>query len=154
MASVTLELCGSSDIDVEVVPGVTAALAAAAMLGAPLGHDHAAISLSDLLTPWAVIEHRLRAAAEAGLVVTLYNPRSAGRPWQLGAARDIFLEHRAATTPVGVVTAATRPDEQVWLTTLGELDPEPAGMTTCVVIGAETTRIVAGRMVTPRGFGA
>jgi cobalt-precorrin 5A hydrolase/precorrin-3B C17-methyltransferase len=138
--------------EIEIVPGVTAALAAAAILGAPLAHDHAAISLSDLLTPWAVIEARLRAAAATDLVVSLYNPRSAGRDWQLDAARDIFLEHRKETTPVGVVSDATRPDEQTILTTLGELDAARVGMTTCVIIGSSTTQIIGGRMVTPRGY--
>lgn len=138
--------------DVGVVPGVTAALAAAAALGAPLGHDHVAISLSDLLTPWEVIEARLRAAAEADLVVSVYNPRSAGRRWQLAVARDIIASRRPATTPVGMVTDAGRPDERVVLTTLAELDPALAGMTTCVVIGASSTKVVRGRMVTPRGY--
>jgi cobalt-precorrin 5A hydrolase/precorrin-3B C17-methyltransferase len=154
MASIVLELAGDEapGLDVEVVPGVTAALAAAALLGAPLGHDHASISLSDLLTPWPAIEARLRAAAEADLVVSLYNPRSAGRRWQLDAARRIFLDHRPDTTPVGVVTDAGRPGRRVHLTTLEHLDPEAVGMTTCVVVGASTTRLVDGRMVTPRGY--
>src|SRR5205823_6060798 len=98
MASIALQVAADTDLDVEVVPGVTAALAAAAVLGAPLGHDHVAISLSDLLTPWPVIERRLRAAATADLVVALYNPRSRGRDWQLGAAAEILLEHRPPTT--------------------------------------------------------
>ncbi len=154
MASIVLELAGDEapGLDIEVVPGVTAALAAAAVLGAPLGHDHASISLSDLLTPWSAIEARLRAAAEADLVVSLYNPRSAGRRWQLDAARAIFLGHRPAATPVGVVTDVGRPGQQVQVTTLGGLDPERVGMTTCVVVGASTTRLVDGRMVTPRGY--
>ena len=140
--------------DIEVVPGVTAALAASALLGAPLGHDHAAISLSDLLTPWEVIETRLRAAAASDLVVTLYNPRSAGRDWQLGAARDVFAAHRPPTTPVGLVTDAGRPHQRVMLTTLAEVPIDDVGMTTCVVIGSTTTRVIGGRMVTPRGYGA
>ena len=154
MATVVLELAAeeASDIDVEVVPGVTAALAAAALLGAPLAHDHAVLSLSNLLTPWSAIEARLRAAAAADLVVALYNPRSQGRPWQLDAARRVLLEHRAPETPVGVVTDATRPRQQVALTTLGELDPETVGMTTCVVVGSSATTVTAGRMVTPRGY--
>jgi len=138
--------------DITVVPGVTAALAAAAAVGAPLGHDHASISLSDLLTPWPVIERRLLAAAEADLVVSLYNPRSAGRHWQLGAARDLLAAHRPPGTPVGIVTNAGRGEVHVELTTLAGLEPSGVGMMACVVIGSSSTRVVAGRMVTPRGY--
>lgn len=154
MASIILEEAAwvAPDVEVKVVPGVTAALAAAAALGAPLGHDHVAISLSDLLTPWSAIEGRLRAAADSDLVVSLYNPRSKGRTWQLEAARDLLLDGRPATTPVGIVTDAGRDGEAVTLTTLGDLDPQLVGMTTCVVIGASTTRVIGGRMVTPRGY--
>jgi cobalt-precorrin 5A hydrolase/precorrin-3B C17-methyltransferase len=151
MASIVLELADGS-VDVDVIPGVAAATAAAAVLGAPLGHDHCAISLSDLLTSWDVIERRVRAAAEADLVVAFYNPRSVGRTWQLPAARQILLEHRAATTPVGLVTDAGRTTEAAAITTLGDLDTTSVGMTTCVIIGATTTRVVNGRMVTPRGY--
>ncbi|MEV5354726.1 precorrin-3B C(17)-methyltransferase [Streptomyces sp. NPDC052693] len=142
----------SDDIDVVGVPGVTAALAAAAILGAPLGHDHVSISLSDLHTPWEVIERRVRAAAEADLVVTFYNPRSRGRDWQLPKALAILAEHRAPATPVGVVRNASRPDESSRLTTLGALDPATVDMMTVVTVGNTATRDVAGRMVTPRGY--
>jgi cobalt-precorrin 5A hydrolase/precorrin-3B C17-methyltransferase len=154
MASIALERAGDevTDIDLEVVPGVTAALAAGARLGAPLGHDHAVISLSDLLTPWSAIEARLRAAAQSDLVVALYNPRSRGRAWQLDAARAVLLEHRLPTTPVGLVTDAGRPHERTWITTLADLDTGDVGMTTCVVVGSSSTRIVHNRMVTPRGY--
>ena len=155
MASVALELAGEPSarhVDVEVVPGVTAALAAAAVVGAPLGHDHAAISLSDLLTPWEVVERRLRAAADADLVVSLYNPRSRGRDWQLERARTVLLEHRRPTTPVAVVTDATRASQEVVVTTLADLDPAGVGMRSCVLVGASTTKMVGGRMVTPRGY--
>jgi cobalt-precorrin 5A hydrolase/precorrin-3B C17-methyltransferase len=151
MASIVLERA-DGNVDVEVVPGITAALAAAALLGAPLGHDHAAISLSDLLTPWATIEGRLRAAAQADLVVSLYNPRSRGRTWQLDAARAILLDYRAAGTPVGVVTDAGRGGQRVSITTLAGLDGRQVGMTTCVVIGSSATMVVGGRLVTPRGY--
>ena len=151
MASIALELADCS-VDVEVVPGITAALSVAAVLGAPLGHDHATISLSDLLTSWAAIETRLRAAGEADLVVSLYNPRSRGRPWQLDAARRILLGHRGPTTPVGIVTDAGRAGQTATITTLGDLDPSIVGMRSCVIVGATTTRVVAGRMVTPRGY--
>ena len=154
MASLTLEVAGETGVDVEVVPGVTAALAAASLLGAPLGHDHVVVSLSDLLTPWAAIELRLRAAAAADLVVALYNPRSKGRAWQFDAARSLLLEHRSPTTPVGVVTDATRPGQSMQVTTLGDVDPTHVGMTTCVIVGSSATRIIGGRMVTPRGYGA
>jgi cobalt-precorrin 5A hydrolase/precorrin-3B C17-methyltransferase len=153
MASIVLELAGDAGaVDIEVIPGVTAAQASAAVLGAPLGHDHAAISLSDLLTSWDVIARRLHAAAEADLVVCLYNPRSRGRTWQLDAARAIFLDHRPPTTPVGIVTDAGRRGQTAEITTLAGLDPERVGMTTCVIIGATTTTVVNGRMVTPRGY--
>ncbi len=140
------------EVEVIGVPGITAMHAAAALLGAPLGHDHCAISLSDLLTPWPEIRRRLEAAAAGDFVVALYNPRSAGRSWQLEAARRLLLEHRKPSTPVGLVTDAYRPGQGVELTTLGELDPTHAGMTTIVVIGSGQTRILAGRMVTPRGY--
>jgi cobalt-precorrin 5A hydrolase/precorrin-3B C17-methyltransferase len=142
----------SDDIDVVGVPGVTAALAAAAILGAPLGHDHVSISLSDLHTPWEVIERRVRAAAEADLVVTFYNPRSRGRNWQLPKALAILAGHRAPGTPVGVVRNASRPDESARLTTLEALDPATVDMMTVVTVGNTATRDIAGRMVTPRGY--
>jgi cobalt-precorrin 5A hydrolase/precorrin-3B C17-methyltransferase len=155
MASPALELAGSDryrGVEISVVPGVTASLAAAALLGAPLGHDHLVISLSDLLTPWEVIENRVRAAAECDLVLVVYNPRSLRRTWQIEKARALLLEHRSAETPVGVVTNAARPDQRVELTTLGGLDCDSVNMTTCLVIGSSLTRVVAGRMVTPRGY--
>ncbi|MEV6649541.1 precorrin-3B C(17)-methyltransferase [Streptomyces sp. NPDC051219] len=142
----------ADDIDVVGVPGVTAALAAAAILGAPLGHDHVSISLSDLHTPWEVIERRVRAAAEADIVVTFYNPRSRGRDWQLPKALGILAEHRAPATPVGVVRNASRPDESSRLTTLAGLDPTTVDMMTVVTVGNTATREIAGRMVTPRGY--
>lgn len=151
MASPALEVAGD-DIDVVGVPGVTAALAAGSLLGAPLGHDHASISLSDLHTPWGAIETRVRAVAEADLVVTFYNPRSRDRDWQLPKALSMLQEHRPLTTPVGVVTDASRPTQAVQLTTLGELDPASVTMLACVVVGSSQTRVVAGRMVTPRGY--
>jgi cobalt-precorrin 5A hydrolase/precorrin-3B C17-methyltransferase len=142
----------SDDIDVVGVPGVTAALAAGAILGAPLGHDHVSISLSDLHTPWEVIERRVRAAAEADIVVTFYNPRSRGRDWQLPKALAILAEHRERTTPVGVVRNASRADESSRVTTLGSLDPAIVDMMTVVTVGNTATREIAGRMVTPRGY--
>jgi cobalt-precorrin 5A hydrolase/precorrin-3B C17-methyltransferase len=142
----------SDDIDVVGVPGVTAALAAGAILGAPLGHDHVSISLSDLHTPWEVIERRVRAAAAADLVVTFYNPRSRGRDWQLPKALAILSGHRAPTTPVGVVRNASRKDESSRLTTLASLDPATVDMMTVVTVGNTATREIAGRMVTPRGY--
>jgi cobalt-precorrin 5A hydrolase/precorrin-3B C17-methyltransferase len=137
---------------VEVVPGITAASAAAGLLGAPLAHDHALVSLSDLLTPWEVIERRLRAVAEGDLAVAFYNPRSMRRTWQLERARELLLEHRPATTPVGIVTDATRPGQRILRTTLGELDPEEVGMLSIVLVGSSTTAVVDGRLVTPRGY--
>jgi cobalt-precorrin 5A hydrolase / precorrin-3B C17-methyltransferase len=151
MASPALELAGE-DVDVTVVPGITAAQAAASLLGSPLGHDHCAISLSDLLTPWEVILERVRAAAEADFVVSLYNPRSKGRDWQLGKAREVLLQHRPPDTPVGIVRDAYREGQEVGLTDLGSLRPEQIDMLTVVIVGSSRTEVRAGRMVTPRGY--
>jgi len=146
------ERADAEGIDVTVVPGVTAAAAAAALLGSPLGHDHCAISLSDLLTPWEVIRRRVRAAAEGDFVVAFYNPRSRGRRWQLDESRLLLLEHRKPDTPVGIVTDAYRPGQRVKLTTLADLDADQVGMTTTVVVGSSQTFVAGGRMVTPRGY--
>ena len=151
MGSPALELAGK-DVEVVVVPGVTAAQAAASLLGSPLGHDHCSVSLSDLLTPWEVIKNRVRAAALGDFVVSLYNPRSKGRDWQLGKVRDLLLEHRPPDTPVGVVKNAYREEQEVFLTDLSSLHPEDVDMLTVVVVGNSQTRLVAGRMVTPRGY--
>jgi cobalt-precorrin 5A hydrolase / precorrin-3B C17-methyltransferase len=152
MASPALELAGE-DVDVTVVPGVTAAQAAASLLGSPLGHDHCSISLSDLLTPWEVIQERVRAAAEADFVLSLYNPRSRGRDWQLGKVQKILLDHRSPNTPVGIVREAFREGQSVILTDLGSLRPESVDMLTTVIVGNSRTEVRAGRMVTPRGYG-
>jgi cobalt-precorrin 5A hydrolase/precorrin-3B C17-methyltransferase len=151
MASPALEMAGE-DVEVVVVPGVTAAQAAASLLGSPLGHDHCSVSLSDLLTPWEAIERRLEAAALGDFVVSLYNPRSKGRDWQLGKACGILLRHRAPETPVGVVRDAYRPTQEVHITDLGSLRPEGVDMLTVVIVGSSRTEVRAGRMVTPRGY--
>ncbi|MGC9669520.1 precorrin-3B C(17)-methyltransferase [Planosporangium sp. 12N6] len=153
MASPALQVAGD-DVDVEAVPGVTAALAAAALLGAPLGHDHAYLSCSDLHTPWPVIADRLRACAAADLVVCLYNPRSRKRQAQFDEALAILREHRPDTTPVGLVRQASRPDQRVTVTTLADLaaDPSRVDMFTVVLVGSSRTENRAGRMVTPREY--
>ena len=151
MASPALQQAGP-DIEVIGVPGVTAALSAAALLGAPLGHDHILISLSDLHTPWPVIERRVLAAAEADLVTCFYNPRSRDRHWQLGAALDTLRVRRPPDTPVGAVRQAGRPGQRVWTAPLASFDASDVDMLTTVIVGSTATRLVAGRMVTPRGY--
>lgn len=156
MASPTLEQ-GTEGIEVEVIPGVTASLAASAILGAPLGHDHATISLSDLHTDWTTILRRVQAAAEADLVTVLYNPRSRTRLHHLPDALALFAEHRPPTTPVAVVEEADRPDQRITLSTLADFDPEVVNMNSLVVVGSSTTRYLpagVGRtaMVTPRDY--
>lgn len=144
-------------VAVSVVPGLSALQAAAARLGAPLGHDFCAISLSDLLTPWPVIERRLRAAAEGDFVVALYNPRSERRRTQLSQARDILLTHRSADTPVALARNLGRPGESVTITSLGALVPEGVDMLTLVLVGSNATRLLPGlvpRLYTPRGYAA
>jgi cobalt-precorrin 5A hydrolase / precorrin-3B C17-methyltransferase len=148
---------GWGRVAVSVVPGISALQAAAARLGAPLGHDFCAISLSDLLTPWPLIERRLRAAAEGDFVLALYNPRSARRQTQLAAARDLLLRHRASETPVALARNLGRAGETVRITTLGALDPDAADMLTLVLIGSSATRVLPGppaRLYTPRGYAA
>ena len=153
MASLVCELApANGDPPVTVVPGVTAALAAAAVLGAPLGHDHAAVSLSDLLTPWPVIERRLRAVADGDFAVSLYNPRSKRRTTQLDRALEILAAQRPATTPAAIVTDVGRPAQRVVRTTLADLDPEQVDMLSLVIVGSSTTRWQGDRMVTPRGY--
>jgi cobalt-precorrin 5A hydrolase / precorrin-3B C17-methyltransferase len=151
MAAPALELA-SDDVEVIVVPGITAAQAAASLLGSPLGHDHCAISLSNLLTPWEVIENRVRAAALGDFVISLYNPRSKGRDWQLGRVQKILLEYRPPDTPVGIVRDAYRSTQSILVTDLASLRPEDVDMLTVVLVGSSQTRLVAGKMVTPRGY--
>lgn len=155
MAGPVLEVLGNREIEVEIVPGVTAATAAAAVLGAPLNHDFAVISLSDLLTPWMVIEKRLQAAASADFVLVLYNPQSEKRREQLPAALRILLQYRPETTPVGIVRCIGQLEEEAVITTLGELLshylPE-IDMRCTVIVGNTETRVINGRLVTPRGY--
>jgi precorrin-3B C17-methyltransferase len=130
------------DIELTIVPGVTAMLAVAARIGAPLGHDFCAISLSDNLKPWETIEKRLDAAAKGGFVIALYNPISKARPWQLGEAFELLRSVLPATVPVIFGRAAGRPDERIAVMPLGEADANRADMATCVIIGSPETRIV------------
>ncbi|MHA6510492.1 precorrin-3B C(17)-methyltransferase [Tessaracoccus sp. Y1736] len=156
MASPVLEQ-GTDGIDVDIVPGVTASLAVSAILGAPLGHDHATISLSDLHTPWPNIERRLQGAAVGDFVVALYNPRSRTRTAHLPRALEILGAHRSPETPVAVVQQACRPRQKVIMSTLAEFQPEWVDMNSLVVVGSSTTRFVTsggGRrlIVTPRDY--
>ena len=137
----------------EIIPGIPALAAGAALAGAPLTHDFAAISLSDLLTPWEKIESRLLAAAAADFVIVLYNPKSKKRDWQLTRAKEQILKHRDASTPVAVVTGAMRDNQSVSFTTLGELDKAAVGMQTVVFIGSSESVRYMDFLFTPRGYG-
>lgn len=142
----------ASEVTLEVLPGISAFQKAAARLGAPVGHDFCVISLSDLLTPWEKIEKRIRAAASADFVTAVYNPKSEGRYWQLYRLKEIFMQEREATTPVGYVRQAGREEETVKITTLADFDPEDVDMFTVVLIGNSQSYEWAGHLVTPRGY--
>ncbi len=135
-----------------VIPGVSAMSAAAGLLGAPIMHDFVVISLSDLLTPWEIIQERAELAAQGDFVTALYNPRSNKRVGQINAVQDIFLRHRAPETPVGIVTGASRTNEAVLISTLGEFTKEDINMFSLVIIGNSKTRQVGDWMITPRGY--
>lgn len=154
MAGLALELAATrqSRIDIEIIPGVSAAQAAAARLGAPLMLDYACISLSDLLVPWEQIRVRLEAVAAADLVTALYNPRSTKRVTQLKEAVAIFRQHRPESTPVGIGVAVGSPDEQIRMCTLGNLLAQDIDMRTVVIIGNRTSRTLGPWFVTPRGY--
>ncbi len=147
------------DLDLAVVPGITSMLAVAARVGAPLGHDFCALSLSNNLKPWAVVEKRLKAAASADFVIALYNPISRARPWQLQRAFEILRAHLPANTPVVFGHAVGRADERILITILEAADGSEADMATCIIVGSSETRLVArprgpALVYTPRSAGA
>ena len=165
MAGLVLEMCaaqglkvgppeGEADVDLhlEVIPGVPALAAGAALLGAPLMHDFVAISLSDLLTPWETIKKRLELTAQGDFVIVLYNPKSKKRDWQLGAVRDLLLRYKTPETPVGIVSRAMRPGQTTTITTLQDLMQNPVDMQTIVVVGNSQTYTYGVYMITPRGY--
>ncbi|MDM9624862.1 precorrin-3B C(17)-methyltransferase [Rhizobium sp. S152] len=131
------------NVELIIIPGITAMLAVAARIGAPLGHDFCAISLSDNLKPWDVIENRLQMAAKAGFVIALYNPISKARPWQLGKAFELLRSVLPGETPVIFGRAAGRPDERIAIQRLQDADAAVADMATCVIIGSAETRIIS-----------
>lgn len=141
-----------STIEIEVLPGISAFQTAASILGAPIGHDFCIISLSDLMTPWAKIERRIIAAAEADFITAIYNPKSVKRYWQIERLRELFLKERDPNTPVGIVRQAGREDQEVTYTTLAEFDAEQIDMFTMVIIGNSQTFTTRNRMITPRGY--
>jgi len=158
MAGLILEMLDEEGLletlSVEIVPGIPALAAGSALLGAPLMHDFACVSLSDLLTPWEVIEKRIAAASQADFVLVLYNPKSKKRNWQLDKALEIIRSSRAAHTPAGVVRNAAREDQQAWATTLEDLATSDVDMLCTVFVGNSQTRLAHGKMITPRGYGA
>ena len=141
-----------SAIEIVSLPGISAFQKAASLLGAPIGHDMCIISLSDLMTPWEVIERRIKAAAVGDFVTAVYNPKSHGRYWQLYRLQELFLKYRAADTPVGYVRQAGREDQMVKVTTLETFDPENVDMFTVILIGNSQSYLCDGKMITPRGY--
>jgi precorrin-3B C17-methyltransferase len=154
MASIVLEILASrqAEVDIEVVPGVSAVNACAALLGAPLGHDFAVISLSDLLTPWERIEKRLDAAAAADFVLAILNPQSRRRDWQLRRAQELLLQHRPPQTSVGVVRNAFRPEQHIRICTIADMAELPIDMFTTLLVGNSQTKVFGSLLVTPRGY--
>lgn len=141
-----------SDISIEVLPGISAFQKAASLLGAPVGHDFCVISLSDLMTPWELIEKRIKAAASADFITAIYNPKSEGRYWQFYRLIEIFLQERDPQTPVGFVRQAGREEQEVTITTLADFDPEQVDMFTVILIGNSQTYQFENKMITPRGY--
>ena len=141
-----------SDISIEALPGISAFQKAASLLGAPVGHDFCVISLSDLMTPWKLIEKRIKAAASADFITAIYNPKSEGRYWQLYRLIEIFLQERDPQTPVGFVRQAGREEQEVTITTLADFDPEQVDMFTVILIGNSQTYQFENKMITPRGY--
>lgn len=141
-----------SNAEINVIPGISAFQKAASLLGAPVGHDFCVLSLSDLMTPWHVIEKRITAAAMADFVTAVYNPKSNGRYWQLYRLKELFLAQRDALTPVGYVRQAGREEESVKMTVLGDFDPEDVDMFTVIIIGNSRSYIKDNKFVTPRGY--
>ncbi|CAM3607624.1 Cobalt-precorrin-3B C(17)-methyltransferase [Vibrio aerogenes CECT 7868] len=154
MAPLVFELLAAQaiEINVDIVPGITAANACASLVGAPLGHDSCTISLSDLLTPWDVITRRIEAAAMADFAITFYNPRSKKRQTQIIEAQQILLRHRLADTPVAVVNAAYRDEQSVQLSTLEQFTALEFGMNAAVIVGNESSYRFKDLIVTPRGY--
>ena len=146
-----LEMRGEK-IEIEALPGISAFQKAASLLGAPIGHDMCIISLSDLMTPWEVIERRIKAAATGDFVTAVYNPKSHGRYWQLYRLVELFLQERSPETPVGYVRQAGREEQEVKLTTLADFNPEDVDMFTVILIGNSQSYISEGKMITPRGY--
>ena len=142
----------ASTIEIVALPGISAFQKAASLLGAPIGHDTCIISLSDLMTPWDIIERRIQAAAMGDFVTAIYNPKSHGRYWQLYRLQELFLKERAADTPVGYVRQAGRPEQEVKVTTLGTFDPEDVDMFTVILIGNSQSYLVGDKIITPRGY--
>jgi precorrin-3B C17-methyltransferase len=155
MAGLMLQIVeeSGSDIEVEVIPGITSSSASAALLGAPIMHDYASISLSDLLTEHDLINRRVEAAASADFVICIYNPKSRTRVAGLTEARDIILKHRPGSTPVGIVKDAMRDGESAVITDLDNMLNHEIDMTTTIIVGNSETFVSRGRMITPRGYG-
>ena len=143
--------CGS-ETEVVTLPGISAFQKAASLLGAPIGHDTCLISLSDLMTPWEVIERRIKAAAVGDFVTAVYNPKSHGRYWQIYRLQEIFLKYRSAETPVGCVRQAGRDEQEIKVTTLEKFDPEDVDMFTVIIIGNSQSYLADGKFITPRGY--
>ena len=166
MAGLAFEICQAKKIavvppgsdshkdalQIEVIPGIPAVCAGASLLGAPLTHDFATVSLSDLLTPWELIEKRIEAAAGADFVVVLYNPKSKKRTWQLGKAQQILLKYRNANTPAGIVTGAMRQNQDVQIVALEKLHEADVNMQSTVFVGNSTSSRYLDFMITPRGY--
>lgn len=154
MAPLVFEMLKEKGVDaeVEVIPGISAFQKAASLLGAPIGHDFCVISLSDLMTPWAVIEKRIKAAVDADFVTAVYNPKSTGRYWELYRLKELFMDGRGPETPVGYVRQAGRDEETVKVTTLRDFDPEDVDMFTVVIIGNSQSYQRQEHIITPRGY--
>lgn len=142
----------SDALSVNMIPGVTAAISCASLVGTPLGHDSCTISLSDLLTPWALIQQRIAAAAQADFAITFYNPRSRRRQQHIRTAQTILLQHRDSNTPVAIVKDAYRDDQQITLSTLAEFVDCEFGMTAAVIIGNSQSYRFGNKIITPRGY--
>ena len=142
----------NSNVEISVLPGISAFQKAASLLGAPIGHDLCIISLSDLMTPWEVIERRIKAAATGDFVTAVYNPKSHGRYWQLYRLQELFLQERSADTPVGYVRQAGRDEQEIKVTTLAAFDPEDVDMFTVILIGNSQSYISDSKIITPRGY--